>query len=378
MEGFIIPVVFGLIAVIAVAASASSKRYESQWKAAAERLQLGYQAGKLFSRPKLSGEVGDGLTVKIDVSSSSSGSTNSVRTRYRVGYPPLGLDLRMSRQTGFARAAAMFGMSDTQIGDADFDEAFSIRTSDPQRLSGRLSSGTRRLLLDLVSEYRSVKITDEQLSYEKNGAERDAGTLTTTARRLIEAARALQGESVEPLKRAIPPVPVRQAIPPPPPPVLGPDPFDTRVAFDPIPPRPPSPFQPVPDETAQTTTDLEVSDVSAEELSADLFAKKGLSFQITRRFEEQYQGRSINWPGEVRAIRGGIGPDDPVRVTVLVNTVRHELFGSVDVEATASIRGRPPRGLTAGSQVTLQGILTGIDAMSRRLMVEDARLQEVP
>lgn len=377
MEGFIIPVVFGLIVVIAVAASASSKRYESQWKAAAQRLQLGYQAGRLFSRPKLSGEVG-GLTVKIDVSSSSSGSTNSVRTRYRIGYPPLGLDLRMSRQTGFAKAAAMFGMSDTEVGDDEFDEAFSIRTSDPQRLTARLSPATRRLLLDLVAEYRSVKITDEQLSYEKNGAERDAGTLTTTTNRLIEAAQALQGASFEPLKRPTPTVPVRQAIPPPPPPILRPDPFDTRVAFDPIPPRPADQPKPEPDGPAPAPADLEVPDLTAEEIATDLFAKRGLSFQIARRFDEQYQGRIIDWSGEVRTIGGGIGPDDPVRVTVLVATVRHELFGSVDVVATASIRGRPPRGLTAGNQVTMQGTLTGIDAMSRRLIVEDARLDEVP
>jgi hypothetical protein len=374
MEGFIIPVVFVLIAVIAVAASASSRRYESQWKAAAERLQLGYQAGRLFSRPKLSGETG-GLTVKIDVSSSSSGSTNSVRTRYRVGYPPLGLDLRMSRQTGLAKAAALFGMSDTQIGDAEFDEAFSIRTSDPQRLSARLSPATRRLLLDLVAEYRSVKITDEQLSYEKNGAERDAGTLTTTARRLIEAAQALQGASVEPVKRPTPTMPIRQAIPPPPPPMLRPDPFDTRVAFDPIPPQPDDQSQSETDEPAPAPADSQVSEVTAEEIAADLFAKRGLSFQIAGRFEQQYQGRIIDWSGEVRKIGGGIGPDDPARVTMLVATVRHELFGSVDVEATASIRGRPPRGLTAGNQVTVQGTLTGIDAMSRQLIVEDARLR---
>jgi len=374
MEGFIIPVVFVLIAVIAVAASASSRRYESQWKAAAERLQLGYQAGRLFSRPKLSGETG-GLTVKIDVSSSSSGSTNSVRTRYRVGYPPLGLDLRMSRQTGLAKAAALFGMSDTQIGDAEFDEAFSIRTSDPQRLSARLSPATRRLLLDLVAEYRSVKITDEQLSYEKNGAERDAGTLTTTARRLIEAAQALQGASVEPVKRPTPTVPIRPAIPPPPPPMLRPDPFDTRVAFDPIPPEPADQSQSATDEPAPAPADSEVSEVTVEEIATDLFAKRGLSFQIARRFEQRYQGRIIDWSGEVRKIGGGPGPDDPARVTMLVATVRHELFGSVDVEATASIRGRPPRGLTAGNQVTVQGTLTGIDAMSRRLIVEDARLR---
>ena len=377
MEGFIIPVVFALIAVLAVAASASSRRYESQWKAAAERLQISYQAGRLLSRPKLSGEIG-GLTVKIGVSSSSSGSTNSVRTRYRVGYPPLGLDLRMSRQTGLAKAAAMFGMKDTQIGDAEFDEAFSIRTSDPQRLSARLSPATRRLLLDLVAEYRSVKITDEQLSYEKNGAERDAGALTTTARRLIEAAQALQGASVEPVKRPIPRVPVRPPIPPPPPPVLRPDPFDTRVAFEPIPPRPADQSQPEPDQRTPAAADLEVSEVTAEEIAADLFAKRGLSFQIAKRFDEQYQGRNINWSGEVRAIGGGIGPDDPVRVTMLVATVRHELFGSVDVVATASIRDRPPRGLTAGNQVTLRGTLAGIDAMARRLIVENARLREAP
>ena len=236
MEGFIIPAVFGLIVLIAVAASASSRRYEAQWKAAAERLQLGYQAGRLLSRPKLSGEIG-GLTVKIDVSySSSGGSSNSVRTRYRVGYPPLGLDLRMSRQTGLAKAAAMFGMADKKIGDTEFDEAFSIRTSDPQRLSARLSAAARRVLLDLVAEYRSIKVTDEQLSYEKNGAERDAGTLTKTARRLIEAAQVLQGASTGPTRRPAPApaVPVREPIPPPPP-ILRPDPFDPSPVLDPIP-----------------------------------------------------------------------------------------------------------------------------------------------
>ena len=51
----------------------------------------------------------------------------------------------MSRQTGLDKAAAMFGMGDTKIGDAEFDEAFAVRTSDPQRLSARLSPSTRRV-----------------------------------------------------------------------------------------------------------------------------------------------------------------------------------------------------------------------------------------
>ena len=376
MEVFIVPVIFGLIVLVAVAASASSRRYESQWKAAADQLQLDYQAGRMFSRPRISGVI-DGLTVKIDVPSSSSGSSNTVRTRYRVGYPPLGLDLRMVRQTGLGKAAALFGMSDTKIGDDQFDEAFSIRTSDPQRLSARLSSATKRMLLDLVADYRSVKITDEQVSYEKNGIDRDTGTLTTTTRRLIEAAQALQGASTGSARRApTSSMPVREPIPPPPP-VLRPDPFDVGPFLNPIPPRPTA--QPVtePTEREPAITGPSPSEVSAEEVATALFAKKGLSFQIAKNFEEQYQGRNIVWPGEVRSVMSGIGPNDPTRVTLLVATIRNELFGSVDVQATASIAGRVPPGLGAGKQVTVHGTLAGIDAMTRSLFVEDARLGEV-
>ncbi|MDH3260649.1 MAG: hypothetical protein OEM84_06705 [Acidimicrobiia bacterium] len=372
MEVFIVPLIFGLIMVIAVAASVGSRRYEAQWKAAAERLQLEYQTGRLFSRPKLVGVVG-GLTVKIDVSSSSSGSSNSVRTRYRVGYPPLGLDLRMSRQTGLGKAAAMFGMGDTKIGDGEFDEAFSVKTSDPQRLSARLSPAARGVLLKLLSDYRSIKITDEQLSYEKSGIVRDAETLTTTTQRLIEAARTLQGASAEPTRRApTPTVPIREVIPPPPP-VLRPDPFDTRPVMDPSPPRPVVQPKPETNQPAPVTGGPVPSGINAEEIAAALFAKKGLSFQIAKQFEGKYRGGSIDWQGEVREISSGRNAGDPTRVTVLVATVRHELFGSVDVEATASIL-RVPRGLTEGQPVNLRGTLTGIDAMARRLFVEDAQL----
>ncbi len=271
----------------------------------------------------------------------------------------------------------MFGMSDTKLGDPEFDEAFSIRTSDPQRLSARLPPAARRVLLDLVSEYRSLKISDEQLSYQKNGVERDGAVLTETARRLIDGARVLQGASIGPTRRTPAPAPqIREAIPPPPPPLLRPDPFDTRAVFDPTSAQPVVLPGPEPDEPAPPSTPSDVSQITAEEIASDLFAKKGLSFQIARRFEQQYQGRVVAWPGEVRAISGGIGPADPTRVTVLVATVRNELFGQVEVEASATISGRPPLGLAPGNQVTVEGTLTGIDAMARRLVLEDARLRE--
>src|SRR3972149_11415446 len=304
MEVFIVPVIFGLIVAIALAASVSTRRYEVQWKAASDRLRLGYQPGRMFSRPKISGAAGD-LAVTIDVSSSSGGTSSSGRTRYRVGYPPLGLDLRMSRKTGLAKAAARFGMSDTNTGDAEFAGAFSITTSDPQRFSARLSPASRRVLLNLVEDYRSVKIADEQMSYESNGIDRDAGTVMTTAQRLMEAARALQGPpGAAGRPPPAPSVPGREAMPPPPP-VLRPDPFGTWPLLDP--PRPPVQPESKPGETAPALSDPVPSDITAGDIAGALFTKRGLSFQVAKQFEERYRGRTIDWPGEVREVIGGGG-----------------------------------------------------------------------
>ena len=371
-----VPLIFGLIVAIAVGAAASSRRYEANWQTAARRLQLNFQPGRMFTRGKISGSMG-GLDVVVDVASSSSGSTSSVRTRYRVGYPRLGLELKMSRQTGFAKAAAMLGMSDVQIGDAEFDEAFSVKTSDPQRLVVRLSPATRRILLALVEDYRAVKITDEQVTYEKNGIDREAGVVVTTVERLIEAARALQGASTESARPEPPPeTPVREAIPPPPP-VLRPDPFDPRPIVDPTPPQPVAPVKPPSGAAERVSPAPAPSGPTAEDVAGVLFAKKGLSFQVARLFEEEYEGKTIDWPGEVREVISGIGPNDPTRVTALVSTVRHELFGSVEVEVVASLVGRTPRGLKEGDQITLRGSLSGIDAMGRRLFVDEARVESV-
>lgn len=372
MDFFIVPLIFGLIVAVAVAASVGSRRYEPNWKAAADRLQLGFQPGRLFSRPKITGTV-NGLSVTIDVSSSSSGSTSSVRTRYRVRYPALGFELRMGRQTGFGKAAEMLGMGDVKIGDQEFDDAFSVRTSDPQRLTVHLTPDMRRILLNLINDYRSVKITDDQVSYEKNGIDRDTAAVVSTARRLIETARALRGAADEGERPAPPPpMPVREPIPPPPP-VIRPDPFELEPMQVELPPEPIAPRSPEPEpESAEAVPTL--SEVTAETIATDLFAKKGLSFQIAQRFEDAYQGKVISWPGEVSEVLTGIGPNDPSRVTLRVASVRHELFGDVEVEAVASVTGRTPRNVTAGRQVTVQGTLSGIDAMSRRLFVDGARV----
>ncbi len=282
----------------------------------------------------------------------------------------------MSRQTGFTKAAAMFGVDDTQIGDTDFDEAFAIRTSDPQRLSVRLPADARRVLMALVEDYPTVKITDEQVSYEKSGVDRDSGTVVTTAQRLIEAARALQGASSGHAPTSPPPeVPIREPIPPPPP-IMRPDPFDTGADFEPVRPLPASRPEPEQEKPAPARETLAPgpSGPTATTVAGELFGKKGLSFQIARLFEDKYQGSVIDWPGEVTGVITGIGPNDPTRVTALVTTVGHELFGSVDVEVVASIAGRVPRDLAEGQPVNLRGTLSGIDATGRRLYVEDARL----
>lgn len=378
MEVLILPVIFGVAIAVIAAALASSRRHEAQWRAAAQRLHLTYSPGKLFSRAKIHGAVGD-LNVTVDTSSSSSGSSSSVRTRYRVTYPSLGLNLRMSRQSGLAKAAALFGVSDITVGDTRFDEAFSIKTSDPQRLAARLSPSTRAVLLDLVTDFRAVKISDEQIGYEKNGIDRETGTVVTTAQRLIEAARALQGASASaarsapPRERAPQPSPEPQTL-------LTPDPFDAGTFTEPplppvlVPPRPAA-EQPVESEPAATPLPSTSADSpTADQVASQLFGSRGLSFQIAKTFEERYQGLVIEWQGTLRKVVTAIGPGDRTRVTVLVASVPHQLFGTAEMEIVAEVAAREARATSEGATVRVRGSLSGIDAMSRRLIVEDAQL----
>jgi hypothetical protein len=371
-----LPVLFFVIVAVVLAAVGKSRRHEAQWKAAADQLQLSYEPGRLMSRPKIYGPLAD-LIISIDITTSS-GSTDSTVTRYRVRYPSLDLDLHMSRQTALTRAAAMLGMNDVQTGDAEFDGAFAIKTSDPRRLSAILSADTKRVLLDLIRDYRSTKITDEQVSYEKAGIDRDAGTLVRTTRRLVEVARVLQGRSPEPLRpEREPDLPIRERTSPPLP-EMQPDAFKPPPDLEPSTPRPPVRPEPMPEEHRPEPPSPALAGVTAAQVATELFARRGLSFQIARSFEESYQDARIDWPGEVGEVITGTGPNDPTRVTVLVATVEHELFGPVDVRAVASIKDQASRPFTSGSQVRLRGTLTDIDVMGRRLFVEDAQIELTP
>ncbi len=360
MEVLFIPLLFGIAAAAVVSVMAGSRRYADQWRSAARQLELSFQAAGPFSRPKIFGTSG-GLTITIAVSSSSSGSTGSVQTRYRVQYPGLGIGLRMTGQRGLARMAALFGTGDATVDDPEFDEAVIVKTTDPDRLKALLAPTTRRLLIDLVNDFRGVKIGDDEIAYAEGGIDKEAATVVATTRRLVAVARALQGEA--PVRKeprpAAPPPPEMPAEPTAPPTDGSPDPFDLKADSRIEPPQPaPPPARPDggPEPAA---------------VAGDLFGRRGLSFQIARRFEEAYLGRSISWQGTIREVGAAARPDR-LRLAVVVATVPHELFGTVEMEIAAEIPARP--GLDPGTEVRLTGTLRAIDAMSRRLVVDDARL----
>ncbi len=377
MEFLFIPIVFGIAVVAIAAALAGARRYAQQWRDAAEQLELSFQPGGLLTRPKLSGRSGD-LQISVDVSSSSSASTSSVRTRYRVRYPSLGLGLHLARQTGLDRVAAVFGAQDVNLGDATFDEAFTIKADAEELLSALLTPSTRQILVSLVTDFRSVKIDDEQIRYDKNGIDRDAATVVRTVQRLTEAARALRGTRPGPPAPQRPAEPVTEERPPEPVEAprgtIGPDPFaEPALHLEPLLPmmkpadQPQAAAEPVaighPREPRSPGTDLDT-------VAFQLFGRRALSFEITRQFEESHRGLPVQGEGTLRsAMPTGDGRS---RITVELAPVPHDLFGEVTVVAEFELSGSVP--LQPGHALRFSGSLEEADPMMRRLIIGEARI----
>jgi hypothetical protein len=366
----VVPLVLFVIVAVLLAAVTGSRSRQTQWRAAADRLRLDYQPGRLPSPARIYGPLAD-LIITIELA--SSGKSESTVTRYRIRYPRLGLDLRMSPATPMTKAAALLAHDDVETGDAEFDDAFAVGTSDPQRLSTVLTADARRALLDLLRDCRSVTITDDHVSCERAGIDGEAVTLVRTTRRLVEVARLLQGRSPLQIEWE-PDSPVREQ-PASPPPTRQPG----SLLEEPDAPDPPAEPETTPEATApEPSPPAAITGVTAGHIARELFATRGLSFRITDSFEERYRGASIDWPGEIGHVIPGIGPHDPARATIRVATVEHELFGSVDVVAVASIVGPAPARRARGSRVRLRGTLAGIDVTGRRFFVEEAVVEPDP
>ena len=120
-----------------------------------------------------------------------------------AGFLRPGLDVGLGLQAqGFLSDAwgALFGATDIEVGDAQFDAAFSVKADEARRAQALLTPDVRRELQALHASGASLRVGDAGLSIEIRGACEDARWLTQGARAVARVTRLL-----DEARRAVPP-----------------------------------------------------------------------------------------------------------------------------------------------------------------------------
>ncbi|MCL1693545.1 MAG: DUF3137 domain-containing protein, partial [Actinomycetia bacterium] len=188
-------IIFGVIgAVIAGIVVIFAKRQMDQmnaaWQSAAEALGFSFEAGSLRTGPTISGIIED-HPAGVRSYTKSSGKNSNRYTRYTVEFPAIGVGLRLFRQAGLGQFLKILGTQDIVIGDPVFDEAFIVKSTDPQGVRAVLTPGRTMALNQLLAVHPEVVVEDDRIVIDRRGGVRDADVIISTLRRLASAANVL-------------------------------------------------------------------------------------------------------------------------------------------------------------------------------------------
>jgi hypothetical protein len=361
---WILFVVVGLIVTGTTVFAAKKQRdaMNAAWKVAAERLGFEFTPGSWTRGPTMTGTL-DGSPAEIHSYTKSSGKNSTRYTRYTVGFPPIGVGLSLTRQSGVGYFLKVLGTQDIEIGEPTFDEAFIVQATDPQAARAVLTSGTTMMLNRLIAVHPEIVVSDDQLILDRRATVRDADTLVSTLRRLESAATVLGDAGESDALSAL----VEQRLAGTIPMDYEPDPeanksVDSQISVgetlmaagsfgvagrifealgaqlpadvevsgwseyarrsaadsstnqqpDTSPPPPPrrAEVQEIAAPVSQERSDPEHAEGESETgndvdrdalaLATDLFSENRLSFETAQLFDETYTGRDVEWTGKVR------------------------------------------------------------------------------
>ena len=430
----IMALVFGLLIVgIAVAsARGMAARMNDAWSTAAAMLRFSFEPGGLSHGPRLAGDIGD-HPAAVETSTRSSGGSSTRYTRYSIAFPPLGIGLNLSQQTGFDGVLKVLGFQDIEIGHPVFDAAFVVKADSPKAAREVLTAGRRLALNRLLAVHPEVVVRDDGILLERRGVERDADVIVSTVRRLASVAQVLTeaddtealdalaearlggdvpyasepgdetsiderigaGEALmvsgladaakavfDALAAELPADPevrgwstqaAKRRLPPDGPPNAAPLP-EVEDRYDhPVTigaPTPAAEEAPAPEETHRDAIDQIA-------VAADLFGERRLSFETAARFDEEYAGITVEWSGRIRSSttveRDRVLGDGPMTKAVIdVASLENDLFGNTVVSAVVAFP--PERHFSPGTEITFTGELTAVDGLVRNLYVSNGRL----
>ncbi len=386
-------IIVAIIALIVVAAQQQHKRTVVAWSEAARRLGLQVESRSSFSSPLIIGTL-NGIPVRVDSYSRRHNNNSTTYTRYQVRYPSAGFDFELKREGGLAKIGRFFGIRDVETGDAAFDDAFKVSTSDPARLRQFLTPSVRAGLFRLMASFPPAIISEDHIGMALTGLQRNPDRLESVIRRLVGVAQLLaspsggvsdqdvtdrqQGLLGDVADR------VRQAVD------RNPEDVDQRLfevetlaaagedeqagrrldELEKMAPADPDVmgWRQALGTPAQSKQDPSPRSVDLDEMAKDLFGGNDLSFETRTKFNNKYAGALVSWEGKVKEVReSGSG----AKVTITVATVSNDLYGNTDIDVVVEGTDIAP---AKGATVTVSGMLDRIDPLMRNLFLANARI----
>ncbi len=414
MGVFFIFIVIAVISGIIRVAARAQRATGLIWQGAASDLGLGFEPGSWTKQPRIAGQR-NGLDIEVSVKAQRSGNNSTVLTTYRVSYPRLGPDMKLTRQTGFSRITQAFGAQDIEVGDQSFDDAFVVKSDDANAVKLLLTPAVRISLLRLQTAYPGVVVEDDHIRFESTGMEKRGDVITTTVRRMLGTARALTGrsatddisealtmrqqgqlgESTARLRTVAAQDPTdlesrmleAEAL------ATSGDAAEASTVLDEL-----ATLLPADTEVEGWRRSVEARTApsaptrapvpsppaagngpSAETVATAIFTETALSYESNDLFDQEFRGARVTWTGELKSIRAyqydaDFGDEPGVKAVVTIASVQHDLYGNTSIDAVVALPPGSDRGKERHDTVTITGVLAKVDPLMRNIFIEDATL----
>ena len=406
------------LAIIAVAVTVitigvnQSKKTNEAWASVAKQLQLVFQPGQIFSRPRISG-IHKGCSVLVTTFSRGSGKNQTTYTRFRVSYPhSLDLGLRLTKQGLLSGIGKFFGTQDIEVGDEGFDDAIVVKGRDPERVKEFLTLSRRMRAARFLTTYQGSCIDDMNVEWERRHVERDADKIVRMIERMASLANHMMDDRAEDktIDRAIEArqegrldeaLQLIQEVPD----DHNADARDVHVfegevllatrqaqaaaeAFTRVyneEPEDQEALKMAEQASKQvepaTTPDEASSELDLVSVCETLFAPENMSSETTELFDKHYRNGAIHWSGTLTGVRTFtfdlvFGNEPGTRAVFKIHQVGGQSFSGRPVQAVVRFPTDAEDMLRSkvDSEMTFEGNLISCDAFMRNLFVGGGRI----
>lgn len=409
MDGFAVFLCFFFLLVVVMAAlvihavNASKRQVNEAWRAAALTLRLPYQDPALGAPRRMEGALPTGHVV-VETFTPSGGKSSTTSTRYRARYPqPLGLGLRLTRESFISGVGKLVGIGDIEVGDTAFDSQVLVKGNDPRRVVEFLTPARRSRILRALHAFPGVVIGDAEIVWESVGLHADSSRIVATTRQLSELAQFL-GSKGAPAGSAPPraaaasgaaAVPSASAAAARPPrarrevrrlraertSVSGAGSL-VRAAAPAATPEPQRPQAPPTGGSRAPPAFAAPALSDASSVCEDLFRPERTGLEVEKAFEERYAGARIRWKGLLETVDPYsydfvFGNVAGTKAVFRIHQVPSGPYGTEPVRATVQLPAGSTEALRkrVGSTLGFEGRLAKVDSFLRNLYVADGQVE---